>query len=136
MAFHLLRLLRLEPSVRTALAEGRLTVGHAKALVGLTPLQQRALTAQIEREGLSVRHVERLAREVRASRCETVQPVTAETSDDPDSRRLEQRLSEYLGVPVLLRACGDGSCQLTLEFETLDILAGLLDRLGYRDEPD
>ena len=135
VASHLLRLLRLDPAVRTALAEGRLTVGHAKALVGLSPAHQRELGDRIARDGLSVRHVERLARDLRAGASGRVEPVV-EPGDDPDSRRLEQRLEEHLGVPVRLRARGDGSGQLTLEFGTLDILAGLLDRLGYRDEPE
>lgn len=136
VASHLLRLLRLDPAVQTALAAGRLTVGHAKALVGLSPAHQRELGARIARDGLSVRHVERLARDLRAGARARVEPVTAEPGDDPDSRRLERRLSEHLGVPVRLRASREGSGQLTLAFGDLDILEGLLDRLGYRDGTD
>ncbi len=63
-----LRLLELEPGVQLAVAEGRLTEGHARALVGLPPIQQLHLVTTITEAGLSVRQAEELARRLREPR--------------------------------------------------------------------
>ena len=51
---------------------------------------------------------------------------------DPDRERLEQTLSAQLGTPVAVRYEASGRGQLVVDFADLDILEGVLDRLGYR----
>jgi ParB family chromosome partitioning protein len=61
-----LRLLSLPEDIQANLVEGALTMGHARALLGaVSPARQRNLRDRILAEGLSVREVERLAREER-----------------------------------------------------------------------
>ncbi len=63
-----LRLLELEPGVQAAVADGRLSEGHARALVGLPAIQQLHLVSTIVDAGLSVRQAEELARRLREPR--------------------------------------------------------------------
>lgn len=51
---------------------------------------------------------------------------------DPDLARLEVGLAERLGTPVTLTYGADGRGQLIVEFANLEILQGVLERLGYR----
>ncbi len=134
VASHLLRLLRLEPTVQQWIAEGTLSVGQAKVLVGLEPKRQLDLARRIRRERLTVRQVEALMRQIRRDpRDPATIPFDADPRD-PDHARFEGRLSEQLGVPVTLEYARAGSGRLILAFDDLEILDGLLERLGYRDE--
>ena len=54
----------------------------------------------------------------------------------PDHVRFEARLSEQLGVPVTVEYARDGAGRLILAFSDLEILDGLLERLGYCDDAD
>ena len=54
----------------------------------------------------------------------------------PDHVRFEGRLSEQLGVPVTVEYARDGAGRLILAFSDLEILDGLLERLGYCDDAD
>jgi ParB family chromosome partitioning protein len=133
VASHLLRLLRLEPTVQQWIAEGTLSVGQTKVLVGLEPKRQLHLARRIRHERLTVRQVEALMRQIRRDpRDPTMIPFDADPRD-PDHARFEDRLSAQLGVPVTLEYARAGSGRLILAFNDLEILDGLLERLGYRD---
>jgi len=136
VASHLLRLLRLEPTVQQWVAEHQLSVGHAKMLVGLEPKRQLHLARRIGRERLSVRQVESLMGQIRR---DPRDPATIPFDADPrgpDHVRFEARLSEQLGVPVTVEYARDGAGRLILAFSDLEILDGLLERLGYCDDAD
>lgn len=136
VASHLLRLLRLEPTVQQWVAERQLSVGHAKMLVGLEPKRQLHLARRIGREQLSVRQVESLMGQIRR---DPRDPATIPFDADPrgpDHVRFEARLSKQLGVPVSVEYARDGAGRLILAFSDLEILDGLLERLGYCDDAD
>ena len=135
-ASHLLRLLRLESLVQQWIAEGTLSVGQAKVLVGLEPKRQLHLAHRIRHERLTVRQVEALMRQIRR---DPRDPATIPFDADPrgpDHRWFEARLSEQLGVPVTVEYGRDGAGRLILAFSDLEILDGLLERLGYCDDAD
>lgn len=128
---HLLRLLQLCRPVKDLLATGRLKYGHARPLVGLTPEQQHHLAKHILARGLSVRKVEHLARQLK-----TQSPTIAalgSTADrkSPEVVRLEQRLGEQVGSPISITCDQQGRGQLVINFQNLEILQGILERLGY-----
>ncbi len=120
-----LRLLELEPGVQEAVADGRLTEGHARALVGLPPVQQLHLVATITEAGLSVRQAEELARRLREPR----EPSSkVERRRDPDLERVEDDLRASLGTKVSV-ARGRKGGRIVIEYYTDEDLGRLYDRL-------
>lgn len=122
---HALRLLQLPASVQQRVRDGRLSAGHARALVRLAadPNRCAALARQALFERWSVRALEAA---VRGESPNTV--ASATPAVDSDTRRLERTLSEALGCSVSLSMDA-----LTLEYGgNLDVLDGVLARLGIR----
>ena len=120
-----LRLLSLPDGVRVHVEEGRISAGHARAL--LTAENAEALAERIIAEGLSVRQIEALAKGP-AER--TARPAgRRETAErNPDIAALERDLSDSLGLKVDL-ADKDGRGALTLRYGTLEQLDELCRRL-------
>ena len=134
-ASHRLRLLRLAPSVQARVASGALELGKARALVGLPERAQLDLAQRIAREGLTTRQVEALAKAYKPGGG----PPQAEAglrpappAPDPDLARLEADLAEWLGTRVTIRYGDGGQGQLIVEFANLEILEGVLERIGVR----
>jgi ParB family chromosome partitioning protein len=120
-----LRLLELDEGVQAAVADGRLSEGHARALVGLPAIQQLHLVAAIVESGLSVRQAEELARRLREPR-----PATdkAERRVDPDLERVEEDLRNALGTKVSV-ARGRKGGRIVIEYYNDEDLGRLYDRL-------
>jgi ParB family chromosome partitioning protein len=120
-----LRLLDLEPGVQLAVADGRLSEGHARALVGLPAIQQMHLVSTIVEAGMSVRQAEELARRLREPR----EPRTAtERRTDPDLERVEDDLRMALGTKVSV-ARGRKGGRIVIEYYNDEDLGRLYDRL-------
>ena len=101
-----LRLLKLPDSIQTSLREGRLSVGHAKVILGLTTEKhQKLAAARILKEGLNVRQTEALVARLQARETGTItQPVPLPPlTRDPHLASLENKLRERLGTKVHLR---------------------------------
>ena len=99
---NLLRLLDLPESVRAAVADGRLSMGHARALIGAA--DPAALAEEVIRRGLSVRETEQLARGGKAKRAPVTAP--AESGGNADVAMLERQLRDQLDM-VCQRLSGD-----------------------------
>jgi ParB family chromosome partitioning protein len=118
-----LRLLRLPAEITGYLKEGRLSAGHARALLGLfTEEQQLQLARRILKENLSVRQVEELvARSARKRRARAARRLTPEIAD------LETRLSRLLGTPVRIFASKNGhQGRIVVHYFSLDELDRIL----------
>ncbi len=125
---NLLRLLNLSRPVQDMLTAGLIEMGHARALLPLTAVQQRELAHEIETRGLSVREVER-----RVARLKTPAATAAKSKAVPrDLLRLEEALSDALGMTARIQAGARGQGKLTLQFARADELDGLLQRLGIQ----
>jgi len=120
-----LRLLELDEGVQAAVADGRLSEGHARALVGLPAVQQLHLVSTIVDAGLSVRQAEELARRLREPR-----PAKAamERRSDPDLERVEDDLRNALGTKVSV-ARGRKGGRIVIEYYTDEDLGRLYERL-------
>jgi ParB family chromosome partitioning protein len=95
---NLLRLLRLPSDVQEMVGEKKLSMGHARALLSLPEAdQQRTLAQRIVRQGLSVRQVEQLVKQMQEPSAPVVKPVV-----DPNVAAAIARLEECLGAPVRL----------------------------------
>ncbi|WP_166037132.1 ParB/RepB/Spo0J family partition protein [Sphingosinicella sp. YJ22] len=119
---NLLRLLDLPGAVQEMVVDGRLTMGHARAIAGAP--DPAALADEVVRRGLSVRETEKLAQ---ASKPKS-RKAAATAPIDADIAALERQLSELLGVGVTVRHSGNGGT-LALQYSTLDQLDMLCQRL-------
>jgi ParB family chromosome partitioning protein len=121
-----LRLLRLPEDVRSMVASGTLTAGHARTLI--TAEDPAGLAREIVSGGLSVREAEALSqqREV-AGKKKSAEPAPR----DADTVALERRLSDALGLSVSLAHSERGG-KLEIRYKTLEQLDGLCVKLtGY-----
>jgi ParB family chromosome partitioning protein len=121
-----LRLLDLAPATRSAIADGRLTEGHGRALGGLpTEMQDRVLDSVIGQD-LSVRQTEELVRRLREPKRE---PAAArERPADPELERVEEDLRRALGTKVSLARSRRGG-RIVIEYYSDEELGRLYDRL-------
>jgi ParB family chromosome partitioning protein len=124
-----LRLLDLNDVVQAAVAAGRVSEGHARAIGGLpVEAQGRVLGLVIEGD-LSVRQTEELVRRVREPRGTVPQGTdAAATSRDPDLDRVEEDLRRALGTKVRLAKSRRGG-RIVIEFYNDEDLSRLYDRL-------
>ncbi len=125
---NLLRLLELPPAVLAMVEDGRLAMGHARAVASAA--DPEALAQRAVAEGLSVRAVEQLAagRIKPGPRHNVPAPALA---NDPNIEALEQSLADSIGMPVALAVTPGGSTgSLTVRFADLDQLDWLCARLG------
>lgn len=118
---NLLRLLDLPASVQGHVVEGRLTMGHARALIGADDVD--ALASEVIAKGLSVRDTERRAQAAKPSASGRVG-----YAPNPDIAALENQLADLLGLPVKVSFGAKGGT-LTLSYSTLDQLDMICQRL-------
>ena len=123
-ASNLLRLLHLAKPVQQLLLEGKIDMGHARALLPLGRAQQAALAARIAAKGYSVREAERMVHH----ELNPPQKIAAKKVDR-DLVRLEEELADKLGAGVSIKPGKKGAGQLTIRFTSLDQLDGILARL-------
>ena len=129
-----LRLLDLAEPVQAMVSDGRISLGHAKILAGVSDLlEQERLANLVVTQGLSVRNLERLLQE---STTRTAAPVAvAPAAGSAHYQDLEKSLARQLGMRVQLRAgAKKGKGKLILHYGTLDQFDELLNRLGVTAE--
>ena len=123
---NLLRLLDLAPAVQAMVQDGRIDMGHARALLALARSKQVELAERIAHHGLSVREAERL---VQAS---TASPRSVRAGSqrlDADARRLQEELAESLGATVKLKPRRGGKGSVVIDYSSLDELQGIVGKL-------
>ncbi|HEU0204799.1 MAG TPA: ParB/RepB/Spo0J family partition protein [Burkholderiaceae bacterium] len=124
---NLLRLLNLAAPVQEMLLDGRLDMGHARALLAVDAATQVQFGHQIVVKGLSVREAETLV--AKALRGVDTTARTRPPRRDRDVERLEEELADTLGAVVKLSADAKGRGKLVIEFSSLDQLDGIVGRL-------
>jgi len=129
-----LRLLKLAPAIQNFLREGRISVGHAKVILGLDTDQQQQLAAErVIKDGLNVRQTEGLVAKLQDR--VTIEKTAAKPALPKDTHvaSLEDRLRERLGTKIHLRyAQGKGS--LEISFFNDDELERILQILGINPD--
>ncbi|MGE5200853.1 MAG: ParB/RepB/Spo0J family partition protein, partial [Acidobacteriota bacterium] len=127
-----LRLLDLPLPVKRFLDDGKLTAGHARAL--LTASDPLALAEETVRRGLNVRQVERMAKRGPAKPRPRRAPAEAGDGKDADTRALERELSMVLGLVVSVDPVGIGGT-ITIRYQSLEQLDDVLRRLSQPPPP-
>jgi len=122
-----LRLLGLPESVQTMLEDGRLSAGHARALISAPDAE--AAARRVAEQGLSVRETEDLVRDGAG----TPRPARrASSSDGAAFAALAERLAAELGLKVKVGHRGPGG-RVEIRYRDTDALAALARRLGVTD---
>ncbi len=129
-----LRLLELPEPVQAALQKGLITMGHARALLGVEGERSvLALLGRISREGLSVRQVEALARPQPTAAAGSPGPGAGHGEIRPQApwvAEVQRRLREALGAKVTVLNRPGFQGQLVIEYHGQDDLNRLLDQLA------
>jgi len=123
-----LRLLNLSRPVQDMLTAGLIEMGHARALLPLHANAQRELAHEVETKALSVREVERRVAKLK----DGMNVAPAKQAISRDILRLEEALSDTLGMTAHVQTNSKGAGRLTLHFSSADELQGLLQRLGIQ----
>lgn len=120
-----LRILKLPSEIKTWIAEGSLSMGHAKALLQIENARiQIDVARKIIQKGLSVREAETLSK--KSSPVSTQRPHSWK---DPQIASLEEKLRQSLGTKVRLLHKGKKGGKIEIEYYSLDELDRLLEIL-------
>lgn len=139
---NILRLLELPEPIKNALQSGKISSGHARALLTLDEADQLALCGRIQSEGMSVRQTEQAVRTLQKAKAEPAPAAAADTPDnnqaegqpvanpetipigDADSHRthhissLEEQLRNLLGVNVSIKLSGKDKGMIEIPFSS------------------
>ena len=125
---NVMRLLNLPAGVRQYLTDGKLTAGHARALVGHDDAQK--IADHIVLKGLSVRDAERIAKEG-LKKPKSAKSVRTTINKDADTLQIEGELSAAIGMKVAIDHSADGEGgRMTISYKNLDQLDDLLRSLS------
>ena len=119
-----LRLLTLDGKLKQALILKKISMGHAKVLVGLTKEQQLELLQKIVKNQLSARQVE--------SQVKKLKNIANSPKSVRDIERLQTIISEQLGSQTQIDTDLNDGGWLKIKFYNNDTLAGLLDKIGVK----
>src|SRR5664280_656795 len=129
-----LRLLKLAAPIQSAIRDGRLSVGHAKVILGIAGEEQQQLAAnRILKENLNVRQTEAMVAKLQSRPAGTSKARSASPGQDGHVAGIENQLRERLGAKVHLRY-SQGKGALEIWFFSDDDLERLLQILGI--QPD
>ncbi len=117
------RLLSLPVEIQRALIEGRITEGHAKAILAISnPEKQRALYELILRDNLTVRQTEDKTKDI------SVKPHKRVVNVDPALKEIEETLIGALGTKVKISKAGNGG-KIVIEYYSQEDLDALLNKI-------
>jgi ParB family transcriptional regulator, chromosome partitioning protein len=129
---NMLRVLQLPENVQSLLQAVRISLGHAKVLLGLDDSERIVrLANEVVAEGLTVRHLEQRLREIASPR--TGKKAGRPRSIDkrsPEAKRIEDRLRRFLQTDVQLHADDRNRGSITIQFYSADDLERLLSLFG------
>lgn len=123
---NLLRLLNLSKAVQDLLMQGKIEMGHARALLAVSGSRQAELAHQIISRGMSVREAEQLVGQAEVTSRKTSRK---QQRKDRDLQALEEELSEILGTAVTVKTIRGGRGKLTIDYASLDQLENVLQKL-------
>ena len=122
---NLMRLASLQPLVQQQLERGDIELGHAKCLLTLEGDMQIQAARTVASEGLTVRQTEVLIKKLQSPAAEN----KTKTSANQDILNLQQQLSEKLGAVVKIQHGAKGSGKLTIGYNSVDELDGILNHI-------
>ncbi len=127
-----IRLLKLPPDIQMAVRNGKVSMGHARALINIDTIDKQLFVFdEIKNRGLSVRQTEELVRKL----YKTEKPVVKsalKTNVHPAYKRIEDNLASHFGTKVKLAHSKNGSGKITVEYYSQEELNSILDKMNVR----
>lgn len=120
---NLMRLLELHDEVKIMVDNGELDMGHARALLGAPRTDQPEIAKRINQQGLTVRAVEKLVKDLREGKNT---PAATTAKPDPNIEALSKKLGKLLGAPVSIKHQANGSGKMEITYTSIDELEGIL----------
>jgi ParB family chromosome partitioning protein len=125
-----LRLLRLPEEIQLAIREGKLSMGHARAMINMDDVaEQIDLFRHVIEENLSVRATESLVKAGREQNKQVDKPAARGTDWDPESDRIMNEIHRRLGVPVHMNTAKKGSGKIVISYRNAEELQHILDKI-------
>src|SRR6266581_2382720 len=121
---NLLRLLNLQKAVQQLVFDGKLEMGHARALLALDGRQQEKVAERVADRALSVRQTEQVVNDVLHPRVKAKRKLKL----DRDIARLEEELSEEFGTTIEIKPGKKGAGKLVISYSNPDHLDDLLSK--------
>lgn len=125
---NLLRLLKLCPKVQQLLVEKQIEMGHARALVTLSPTEQMMFAHRVVHKELNVRQLEKLLQEHQKIE-KKIKKEKQKRVVSRDEERLQETLADYLGTKVNLQSSSKGTGKIVIHFANFEQLQGILDKM-------
>ncbi|MGB2241957.1 MAG: ParB/RepB/Spo0J family partition protein [Porticoccaceae bacterium] len=122
---NLMRLASLQPMVQQQLERGDIELGHAKCLLALEGETQILAARTVASDGLTVRQTEVLVKKLQSPDT----PIKTKTTPNQDILNLQNQLSEKLGAAVKIQHGSKGAGKLTIGYNSVDELDGILSHL-------
>ncbi len=123
-----LRLLKLPPDVQTSIQKGGISMGHARALIGIENIDSLlAVFKKIIQQGLSVRKTEEMVRLLSSSDSE--KPATKPANHSAEIQKLQSELSSHFGSKIQIKADHKNKGEIKIPFVSTQDLNRILDIL-------
>lgn len=124
-----LRLLKLPPDIQKAVRDGRLTMGHARAMISLEKIdEQLYLFREILQKGLSVRQVEQMVKTLVAGKKDTG-IASPKASLPPAYKRIEDNMTSHFSTKVLLNRKKNGKGSIVIDFYSDEDLERIMEQM-------
>lgn len=120
---NLLRLLNLSTPVQELMMQGKIEMGHGRAILTLAPVEQIKMANLIAQKQLSVRETEKLVNQIEHPSTKKIK------KPDRDLLRLQEDVSERLGAQVDIKPKKNGQGNIVIHYSSLDQLDDILSKL-------
>ncbi len=127
-----LRLLKLPPDVQKAVRDGQITMGHARAIIGLEHVEQQLYVfREIIQRGLSVRQVEQMVKEMSAEAAANAPARQATPAKLPAAyKRIEDNMASHFSTKVKLERKKNGKGKIQIEFYNDEDLERIMSKMS------
>lgn len=125
-----IRLLKLPPDIQKAVRDGRMSMGHARAIIGLEQIdQQLYVYREVLEKGLSVRQVEQLVKNMMTEKIPN-NPIKDAHKLPPAYKRIEDNMASHFSTRVKLDRKKNGKGAITIEFYSDEDLERIMDKMN------
>ena len=127
-----LRLLKLQPEIQAAIRNETLSMGHARAIIGVEDIsKQLFMFREIIEKHLSVRDAEKLARELGNKSTNTLNSKNKKVNLPFEYNKIQDVLTSHFGNKIRLQRSGNGNGKIVIPFENDDDLNRILELFNY-----
>ncbi|WP_343303304.1 ParB/RepB/Spo0J family partition protein [Chitinophaga niabensis] len=130
-----IRLLKLPPDIQVAVRNGKLSMGHARTLIGVENVEKQLfIFGEIMKNGLSVRQTEELVRKLNQNSDKNSAKKPAKSSLPPAYQKIQDNLASHFSTKVNLDRSKNGKGSINIEFYSDEELDSILEKLSLYGE--